>query len=49
MTEYKKTQTAEKDFIKNLQDKYGMGTLNIGDGQFVPTPQVTTPEKTENS
>ncbi len=36
MTEYQKTQDAEKDFIKALQDKYGIGTLNIGDGEFIP-------------
>ena len=46
MSEYKKTQDAEKDFIKGLQDKYGLGTLNIGDGEFVPAPKTET---TENS
>ena len=46
MSEYKKTQDAEKDFIKSLQDKYGLGTLNIGDGEFVPAPKTET---TENS
>ena len=49
MSEYKKTQEAEKEFIKSLQDKYGMGTLNIGDGEFVPAPKVETTETTENS
>ena len=48
MEEYTKTQTAEQEFIKSLQDKYGLGTLNIGDGEFVPAPKVesttTTPE-----
>tara|TARA_Y100001973_G_C5155238_1_gene310338 strand:+ start:506 stop:805 length:300 start_codon:yes stop_codon:yes gene_type:complete len=46
MSEYAKTQEAEKEFITTLQDKYGMGTLNIGDGEFVPAPKVET---TENS
>ena len=49
MEEYTKTQTSEKDFIKNLQEKYGMGTLNIGEGEFLPSPKVETPEKPENS
>tara|TARA_R100001015_G_C4611764_1_gene167194 strand:- start:262 stop:549 length:288 start_codon:yes stop_codon:yes gene_type:complete len=41
MAEYQKTQQGEKDFIKNLQEKYGVGTLNIADGEFLPS----SPEK----
>ena len=41
MAEYQKTQQGEKDFIKNLQEKYGVGTLNIADGEFLPA----SPEK----
>ena len=35
-TEYEKTQTAEKDLVQSIQDKYGVGTLNIEDGTFTP-------------
>jgi septal ring factor EnvC (AmiA/AmiB activator) len=45
MTEYTNTQNAEKEFIQSLQDKYGMGTLNIGDGEFTPTQNVETEKK----
>mgnify|MGYP003124741317 CR=1 FL=1 len=34
--EYEQTQTAEKDLITSIQDKYGIGTLNIEDGTFTP-------------
>ncbi len=34
--EYEKTQQAEKDLVSNFQEKYGVGTLNIEDGTFVP-------------
>lgn len=47
MGEYSKTQTAEKEFIQNLQDKYGMGTLSIADGEFIPS--ATKEETTSNS
>ena len=36
-TEYEKTQTAETDLVKSIQDTYGVGTLNIEDGTFSPT------------
>ena len=50
MEEYKKTQTAEKEFIENLQDKYGIGTLNIGDGEFIPSATEEAPAaETTNS
>ena len=49
MSEYKTTQEAEKEFIKNLQDKYGMGTLNIGDGEFMPAPTAGTTEDTSTA
>jgi len=35
--EYEKTQTAETDLVKSIQDKYGVGTLNIENGTFTPT------------
>ena len=37
MAEYQKTQEGEKDFIQKLQEKYGVGTLNIADGEFLPS------------
>ena len=49
MDEYLKTQEAEKEFVQSLQDKYGLGTLNIGDGEFVPAPKVATSETTQTS
>ena len=30
--EYEKTQDAEKALVQSIQDKYGVGTLNIEDG-----------------
>ena len=42
MGEYSKTQTAEKEFIQKLQDTYGLGTLNIGEGEFIPAPKAET-------
>tara|TARA_Y100000361_G_C11009944_1_gene263814 strand:+ start:271 stop:552 length:282 start_codon:yes stop_codon:yes gene_type:complete len=38
-TEYEKTQTAERDLVKSIQDKYGTGTLNIESGTFTPTEE----------
>tara|TARA_Y100000361_G_scaffold133645_1_gene132067 strand:- start:396 stop:683 length:288 start_codon:yes stop_codon:yes gene_type:complete len=35
--EYEKTQQAEQDIVKSIQDKYGIGTLNIDDGTFTPS------------
>lgn len=34
--EYEKTQVAEKDLVTSIQEKYGIGTLNIEDGTFTP-------------
>jgi len=36
-TEYEKTQTAETELVKSIQDTYGVGTLNIENGTFTPT------------
>ena len=50
MNEYKKTQEAEREFMKNIQDKYGIGTLNVSGGEFIPeTPAKETPTDTTNS
>ena len=40
LEEYAKTQEAEKEFVQNLQEKYGMGTLDIANGEFVPAPKA---------
>jgi len=39
--EYAKTQAGERDLVKGLQDKYGVGTLNIENGTFVPSSDNT--------
>lgn len=39
--EYAKTQAGERDLVKGLQDKYGVGTLNIENGTFIPTSDTT--------
>ena len=36
-TEYEKTQTAERELVKSIQDQYGVGTLNIESGTFTPS------------
>jgi hypothetical protein len=35
LTELRK---AERDFGKELSDKYGNGTINLAEGEFIPTP-----------
>ena len=44
MEEYTKTQTAEREFVDTLQEKYGQGTIDIANGLFIP---VDTTESTE--
>jgi|TARA_B100000287_G_C20556624_1_gene750693 lipid II:glycine glycyltransferase (peptidoglycan interpeptide bridge formation enzyme) len=34
--EYEKTQQAEQDLVKSIQDKYGVGSLDIETGTFTP-------------
>ena len=34
---------AEDDFGKELSDKYGTGTIDLGSGEFVPTPEQEAP------
>jgi len=38
--EYAKTQEGERTLVKSLQDKYGVGTLNIESGTFHPAPEA---------
>ena len=49
MEEYKHTQNSEKEFIENLQKKYGIGTLDIEKGEFVPTPNQPIEQTEKNS
>ena len=48
--EYSKTQQGERDLVQSMQDKYGVGTLNIESGTFIPSPnqpeKSATPETT---
>ena len=37
LEEYKKTQTAEQEFVASLQKTYGLGTLDIRSGTFMPS------------
>ncbi len=40
MKEYTNTQNKEKEFVQSLQEKYGVGTLDIEKGEFISsTPQ----------
>ena len=35
MKEYTNTQNKEKEFVQSLQEKYGVGTLDIEKGEFI--------------
>tara|TARA_Y100001973_G_scaffold3996_1_gene5792 strand:- start:5171 stop:5455 length:285 start_codon:yes stop_codon:yes gene_type:complete len=39
--EYEKTQNAERELVTSIQDKYGVGTLNIDDGTFTAAEQAS--------
>jgi|3_EtaG_2_1085321.scaffolds.fasta_scaffold251029_2 hypothetical protein len=41
--EYSKTQQGERELVKSLQDKYGIGTLNVENGTFNPAPEQPAP------
>ena len=36
-TEYTNTQESEQKIVKEIQEKYGQGTINIEDGTFSPS------------
>tara|TARA_R110000737_G_scaffold111683_1_gene144734 strand:+ start:181 stop:489 length:309 start_codon:yes stop_codon:yes gene_type:complete len=44
--EYAKTQSGERELVKGLQDKYGVGSLNLESGTFVPAPEQPKPTET---
>ena len=39
-------QTAERDFVDQINKKYGDGNLDIATGVFTPRPTEETPDKT---
>ena len=41
MRESERREKAALDYAKGLQDKYGVGTLNIENGTFIPTSDTT--------
>jgi hypothetical protein len=46
-TALSETRTKENELAKELTDKYGKGTLDIGTGEFTPTPEETTEKDTK--
>jgi len=36
-------KVSEKELVQTLSEKYGDGSVNLQDGTFVPTPQMTVP------
>ena len=40
--QYKTAQTTERDFVKELNDKYGPGSLDPATGTFTPAPAAET-------
>ena len=49
--QYKKAQQTERDFVKELNEKYGPGTLDPATGTFTPAPTdtATTTEESTGS
>ena len=45
--QYKKAQQSERDFVQELNDKYGAGTLDPSTGTFTPTQTAPTTEAPE--
>jgi|TARA_R110000803_G_scaffold186392_1_gene248785 hypothetical protein len=43
-SEYEGVQQQERDLVKELNDKYGPGSLDPATGVFTPTPVEETPE-----
>tara|TARA_Y100001963_G_scaffold148927_1_gene227630 strand:- start:2052 stop:2384 length:333 start_codon:yes stop_codon:yes gene_type:complete len=41
--QYKTAQQTERDFVKELNDKYGPGTLDPATGTFTPAEPTETP------
>ena len=39
-------QTRERDFVQEINKKYGDGNLDINSGVFTPNPTEETPDKT---
>jgi len=47
--QYKTAQKTERDFVKELNEKYGPGSLDPTTGTFTPTPVEKAPESTEST
>ena len=45
--QWKEAQVNEKELVKELNDKYGPGSLNPETGEFTPAPPVETPAETK--
>ena len=44
--QYKTAQSTERDFVKELNDKYGPGSLDPATGTFTPAPAEASTEET---
>ena len=40
------TQNRERDFVQEINKKYGDGNLDLNTGVFTPRPEEETPDKT---
>ena len=45
-TDFVETQQKERDFVQEINKKYGDGNLDLNTGVFTPRPVEETPDKT---
>ena len=45
-TDFVETQQKERDFVQDINKKYGDGNLDLNTGVFTPRPAEETPDKT---
>ena len=45
-SQFAETQTKEREFVQDINKKYGDGNLNLESGVFTPRPAEETPDKT---
>ena len=45
-SQFADTQTKEREFVQEINKKYGDGNLNLESGVFTPRPAEETPDKT---
>ena len=48
-SDYAELQKSEQDLVKQLNEKYGPGSLDPATGVFTPTPAAEVPETTEET